>query len=124
MQMLGTSTALGQTWLGLTVRKCRSVLFYCEDDEDEMHYRQEQINRRYGCTYDDLGDMLPVPWLGRDGTLMTFDRDGRGFVTPLFYRLRSIINQHRAQLVILDTLSDVFGGNELNRTHDELQPQS
>jgi RecA-family ATPase len=117
MQMLCTSTALAHPWLGLTVRKCRSVLFYCEDDEDEMHYRQEQINRRYGCTYDDLGDMLPVPWLGRDGTLMTFDRDGRGLVTPLFYRLRSIINQHHAQLVILDTLSDVFGGNELNRTH-------
>jgi RecA-family ATPase len=123
MQMLATATALdpvkfpNASWLGLPVRQCRSVLFYCEDDEDEMHYRQEQINRRYGCTYNDLRDMLPVPLLGRDGTLMTFDRDGRGLVTPLFYGLRSIIKKHRAQLVILDTLSDVFGGNEINRSH-------
>jgi RecA-family ATPase len=118
MQILCTAAALdGQSWLGLPVRKCRSVLFYCEDDEDEMHWRQEQINRPYGCTYDDLRDMLCLPLLGRDGTLMTFDRDGRGVVTPLLYKLRSIIKQHRAQLVILDTLSDVFGGNELNRSH-------
>jgi hypothetical protein len=64
MQMLVTAAALdpvrfpNATWLGLPVRKCRSVLFFCEDDEDEMHYRQEQINRLYGCTYDDLGEML------------------------------------------------------------------
>jgi RecA-family ATPase len=82
-----------------------------------MHYRQEQINRLYGCTYDDIGDMLPLPLLGRNGTLMTFDRDGRGLVTPLFYRLRGVVSRHRAQLAILDTLSDVFGGNEVNRSH-------
>jgi RecA-family ATPase len=117
MQMLCTRTALGGSWLGLPVRRCRSVLFYCEDDEDEMHYRQEQINRQYCCTNDDLGDMLCLPLLGRDGTLMAFDRDGRGTVTLLFYKLQSIVRRHRAQLVILDTLSDVFGGNELNRSH-------
>src|SRR4029077_20117373 len=97
MQMLCTSTALAQqTWLGLPVRHCRSVLFYCEDDEDEMHSRQGEINRDYGCTYDDLGDMLCLPLLGRDGTLMTFDRDGRGVATPLFYKVRSVIKKHHA----------------------------
>jgi hypothetical protein len=125
MQMLVTAAALdpvkfpNATWLGLPVRKCRSVLFFCEDEEDEMHYRQEKINSLYGCSYADLGDMRALPLLGRDdGTLlMTFDPDGRGLVTPLFYELRGIVSRHRAQLVILDTLTDVFGGNELNRSH-------
>jgi len=118
MQMLCTVTALvDMLWLGLPVRHCRSVLFYCEDDEDEMHYRQEQINRLYRCTNADLGDMLLLPMLGRDGTLMTFDRDGRGAVTLLFYKLQAIVKRHRAQLVVLDTLSDVFSGNEINRSH-------
>jgi len=40
MQMLCTAAALDAKWLGLPVRKCRSVLLYCEDDEEEMVYRQ------------------------------------------------------------------------------------
>src|SRR5579864_4265098 len=52
-QMLATSCAVGKDWLGLTASKCRSLLFFCEDDLDEMQRRQELINRAYGCTFGD-----------------------------------------------------------------------
>jgi AAA domain len=40
-QMLATACALdGAKWLGLTVRRCNSLLVFCEDDLDEMFRRQ------------------------------------------------------------------------------------
>jgi hypothetical protein len=120
MQMLCTSTALDPlkfpnvNWLGMSVRRCRSVLLFCEDDLDEMHARQEEINRSYGCTFADLGDMLWLPRLGSDSTLMTFE-GSRGCRTPFFYELLTIIKRHRAQLTVWDTLTDVFDGSEIDR---------
>jgi RecA-family ATPase len=120
MQMLCTSTALDPVkfpkanWLGLPVRHCRSVLLFAEDDTDEMHARQAEINRVYGCDFDDLDAMLWLPRLGEDSTLMTFE-NGRGYRTTLFYDLLECIKAHKAQLAILDTLTDVFGGSEIDR---------
>jgi RecA-family ATPase len=39
-QMLATACAVGGNWLGLTVKRCRSLLIFCDDDQDEMHRRQ------------------------------------------------------------------------------------
>jgi RecA-family ATPase len=121
MQMLCTSTALdpakfpSANWLGLPVLHCRSVLLFCEDDLDEMHARQAEINRVYGCTFDDLGDMLWVPRLGEDTTLIAFE-DGSARRTPAFYELLATIKAHRARLAVWDTLTDVFGGSEIERS--------
>jgi RecA-family ATPase len=114
MQMLCTAPALGLPWLGLPIRRWKSVLFYCEDDKDEMHARQDAINRFYGCTYDDLGDMRWLARLGYDNMLMTFDH-GRGTLTPLFHQILGEVRRFRAQLVVVDTLSDVFAGSEIDR---------
>ena len=120
MQMLCTSCALDPikfpqaNWLGLRVRHCRSVLLFAEDDIDEMHARQDEINRAFGCTYDDLGAMLWLPRLGTDVTLMKFE-GGQALRTPAFFGLLRIIKSHRAELTVWDTLTDVFGGAEIDR---------
>jgi RecA-family ATPase len=120
MQMLCTSAALDPAkfpnvnWLGLPVQQCRSILLFCEDDPDEMHARQAEINRVYGCSFADLDGMLWLPRLGAESTLITFE-DGRACRTPFFHELLTIIKAHRAQLVIWDTLTDVFGGSEIDR---------
>jgi hypothetical protein len=121
VQMLCTSAALdpakfpNANWLELPVLHCRSVLLFCEDDLEEMHARQAEINRAYGCTFDDLGDMLWLPRLGDDSTLMTFE-NGLGCRTPLFYDQLRLIKAHGAQLVVWDTLSDVFSESEVDRS--------
>jgi RecA-family ATPase len=113
-QMLATSTALGKPWLGLPVRQCNSALYFCEDDQDEMWRRQEDINRHYGCTFADLGRMRWLPRLGADNTLMTFD-GGRAWHTSVFYELLQAAQEHGAELIVTDTLTDVFMGNENDR---------
>jgi RecA-family ATPase len=114
-QMLATCCAIvGAKWLGLPVRKCNSLLYFCEDDLDEMHRRQEDINAHYGCSFADLGAMRWLPRLGEDNVLMTFD-NGRAHHTPLFEQLLTSSKEHQAGLVVTDTLADIFSGNENDR---------
>jgi AAA domain-containing protein len=121
-QMLATAGALDparfghKNWLGLPVKHFRSVLLFCEDDLDEMHTRQAEINHHYNCDFDDLDDMLWLPRLGEDSTLIKFD-DGEVFRTPLFDELIALIAAHdvRSGLVVWDTLPDVFEGSENDR---------
>lgn len=114
-QMLATACAIGQSWLGLPVRQCNSLLLFCEDDIDEMHRRQADINAHYGCGFADLGAMRWLPRLGEDNALMSFDADGLARRTLLFDRFLAAAKGHHAQLVITDTLADVFTGNENDR---------
>ena len=112
-QMLGTACAIGAPWLGLSVQRCNSLLLFCEDDLDEMHRRQNDINRHFGCTFADLAPMRWLPRLGSDNALMTFD--GRPEHTPLFEDLLHTATEHEARLIITDTLADVFAGDENHR---------
>jgi RecA-family ATPase len=112
-QMLATSCALGKPWLGLPVRQCNSLLFFCEDDLDEMHRRQQDINGYFGRTFADLGAIRWLPRLGDDNAFMTFDSGPQH--TPLFYQLLGAAKEHRAKLIVTDTLADIFTGNENDR---------
>lgn len=120
---LATAAAIGKPWLGLPVRQCNSLLVYCEDDLEEMHRRQADINEHYGCDYPDLGAMRWLPRLGDDNALMTFG-DGRPRATPFFDQIRAAAKEHNAQLVITDTLADVFSGNENDRAQARTFAQS
>jgi RecA-family ATPase len=123
-QMLATACALeGRKWLGLPVRRCNSLLLFCEDDLEEMHRRQEDINRHYGCAFADLGAMRWLPRLGEDNVLMTFE-GGRAIHTRLMEMLLSAAREHDAGLIITDTLADVFSGNENDRGQARLFAQS
>jgi len=112
-QMLATATALGKPWLGIPVERGNSLLLFCEDDLDEMHRRQQDINRHYECDWADLSGMLWLPRLGHDNALMTFDR--RPIRTALFDQLLAAAKDHDAKLIIVDTLADEFAGNENDR---------
>jgi RecA-family ATPase len=122
-QMLATACTIGAEWLGMPVRKCNSLLYFCEDDLDEMHRRQADINSHYGCTFADLGAMRWLPRLGEDNVLMTFENGGADH-TPLFNFLLSAAKEHRAGLIVIDTLADVFPGNESDRAQARMFAQS
>lgn len=119
--MLATSCAIGAPWLGLPVRRCNSLLVFCEDDTDEMHRRQENINAVYKCRFADLGAMRWLPRLGDENALMTFD--GRPVHTALFRQIQQEAKDSDAQLIVTDTLADVFIGNENDRGQARLFAQ-
>ncbi len=114
-QQLMTATALGRNWCGMAVHPCRSVALFCEDDDDELHRRQEAINRSYGCNYEDLSNMVWTSGVGQDNTLVEFDMDGRMHLTPAFHSLQKQAVEIKAELVVIDTAADTFGGFENDR---------
>jgi RecA-family ATPase len=116
-QELLTSVALGRTWLGLPVARARVVYFACEDSGDELHRRQAAINKTapYDCSFADLEDILWIARRFHENVLATFEFAGSMALTPTFNSLMHEARQFGAQLIVIDTLADVFGGNEISR---------
>ena len=114
-QALQTATATGTPWLGRAVMPCRSIGLYCEDDNDELHRRQDRICRAHAISYADLGNMRWVSGVGSDNTFVTFSPDGKMTVTDRFHEFEAVARDHSARLVVLDNVADLYGGNENDR---------
>ena len=116
LQQLITASAIGEKWLGMKTAPCRSLAVFCEDDPDELHRRQERINTHYMCGMGDLDPIRMESRSGRDSVMMRFQKWGDdGNTTPLFDKVWDAAHEHKAHLVILDTVADVFSGNEIDR---------
>lgn len=117
LQQLATCVALGKPWLGMNVRRGRAFAMFCEDDKDELHRRQVRINAHYECGMADLEeDVLFASRVGQENGLMYFDRQNDAVrPAPLFDQVSYAAKQLGASVVILDTVADVFTGNEIIR---------
>jgi RecA-family ATPase len=116
-QQLQTGTALGSTWLRLSVEAVASLGVYCEDDENELWRRQCDINLDYGVDHGDLGSKHWMPRAGENNILMTFTRSGVGELTKFHRQVVDAALDLRTRLVVIDTAADAFGGNENDRNH-------
>lgn len=115
-QQLLYAAALGHKWLGLQIPKCRSLGVFCEDDPDELHRRHDCIKQAMGVG---IGNPFEDAWLwprvGFDNLLVTFDRESKPTMAPLFERIMKAVLENRIGLLVLDTAADLFGGNEVVR---------
>ncbi len=117
LQQLLTATSLGLPWLGMDTRAGPAFGFMCEDDPAELHRRQEGINRHYNVQPEHLELLRYTSRLGLDNILMTFDDRNRPELTPLYQELVKYLTIFRPRLVVIDTLADTFGGDEVRRAH-------
>jgi len=115
-QQLMSAVATGKEWLGFKSESKRVYALLCEDKKDEIHRRQHKINLQLGITEADFGNMLFVSRVGKDNLLMKFDKEDQGKLTKFFDHLLEDIKKFKPELVILDTLADLFAGNENVRT--------
>ena len=115
-QQLLTAAAVGVDWLGLATKPCAAYGFFCEDDEDELQRRQAKINKHYNCDMGDLERLTYVSRVGQENVLLEFDRrTDKPQPTPLFGQLEQSIRESGAQMVLIDTVADTFGGIEISR---------
>lgn len=116
-QMLATSTAIGATWLGFEVRHGPVLFVTAEDDLDELHRRLDAILAETGTRFEEVTGLSLVSLAGEDAVLGAFDgRTNTVKPTPLFDALDAHMRASKPALVILDTLSDLFAGDENQRT--------
>lgn len=113
---LAAATALGGRWLGQEVEQGSALFLTAEDDRAELHRRLVDVARAAGTCLAELGQLMLVSLAGENAILATPDV-GSGTIarTPLFTWLDGWIAANRPRLVVLDTLADLFGGQENDR---------
>lgn len=117
MQLM-TSITLGKEWIGLPTAELKTWGLFCEDNPDELHIRQNDINRSYGCDFSDLKGMRWLSGAGEDNILMGFDaKSGAPLVTNFYKQIEKDVLESGSQFVVIDTAADTFGGLENNRGH-------
>lgn len=115
MQLL-TCAATGQLWLGRGTASCKALGIFCEDDANELRRRQAAICRSLGIEFGDLENLSVVSRAGEDSDLMTLDRYNRlGGPSPFFEQVYQHARTFGAELVVLDSLHDLYPGNENSR---------
>jgi RecA-family ATPase len=113
---LAVATVSGGQWIGCSVQPGACLFLTAEDDIPEIHRRLADIALEDGISLADLDGLMVTSLAGDDALLAV--PDGRSNIirpTGLFGSLESLIEKTRPTLVVLDTLADLFGGEENQR---------
>ena len=111
------AVASGNKWFGLQTDQGSSIYLTAEDDEDELHRRIDKICLNSEANYSDLKNAHGVSLVGRDALLANQDLYTKSLnPTSLFHQIEDRIKIIEPKLVVIDTLADVFPGDENQRT--------
>ncbi len=111
---LAVATATAGEWIGTAPEPGKVLFVSAEDEIEEIHRRLAKIEPDLSG----LGDLSIIPMAGKDAVLAAPEgRDGLLHATPIFTALRTLVAAHKPSLLILDTLADLFGGDEIKKVH-------
>jgi RecA-family ATPase len=113
---LGVAVATEREWIGLLPEGGPVIFASAEDDLDELHRRTVAIANAEDIDIARLTDLHFVPLAGADA-VMGAPEGKTGVIreTAIWRGLATIVERIKPKLVILDTLADVFAGNEIVR---------
>lgn len=115
MQQYATAAANGKDWLGLPTRPSRVLALLCEDGPDELHRRQIDIERALDVVHSGPSAFHFASGQFAMNELLIFGANGQGRLTPRYVQLVQSVREFRADVLIVDTIADTFGGNEIDR---------
>ena len=114
--LLMVACALGRQWLGKQTKPCKVFGLFAEDDEDELHRRLGDIARHYDAELGDLEHLQVSSRVGLENSMMEWrSAFEAGETTWLHAEIMNHALEFGAQLVVLDSLHDVFAGEENRR---------
>lgn len=111
---LAYAVSRGLPWLGLQTKQMPALCCMAEDDRGEVHRRVEAYRKHYGEDFGDVeGYLAFFAYPGESYTVLSYNGDRPKF-GPLHARLCKWLQAmpDGPKLLILDTLADVFDGNE------------
>jgi AAA domain len=110
--MLIVACATDKPFLGFQVQGLRAFALLAENDEDDTRITLEAVCKHYDASLGDLkGRVRIASRAGFDNILMAFD-EGTGKHTQLFEELLRQVTSFKADLILIETAADLFGGNE------------
>ncbi len=113
---LAYAVATGGTWLGRGVASGSALFISAEDDEAELHRRLGDVVQADEGRFGDLDRLTLRSLAGEDALLAMLDRS-TGALAPsgLYAEIEARMGRDAPALVVLDTLADLFPGNENDR---------
>ena len=113
---LMVACALGKRWLGQQTKPCKVFGLFAEDDEAELHRRLADICCHHDAELGDLENLQLCSRVGLENSLMDWRSPWEaGETTWLHATIMNHALQYGAQLVVVDSLHDVFAGEENRR---------
>lgn len=113
-QQLATALATGTPFIGAACPPMKVLCWMCEDEHDELWRRQERICASMGLPLGGLGNLTIDARYGLKNELFVTEF-GRGAWTPIIGELQLQIRETQADVVILDNIGHIYGGDENNR---------
>jgi RecA-family ATPase len=113
---LGFATATGGKWIGQNVAPGEVLYVGAEDDQDELQRRLADITAGHSMSFESLSRLHLLCLAGEDAVLATFDKSNVMTKTPVWQSVVRNVERIRPRLAIFDTLADLFGGDEINRS--------
>ena len=107
-------------WLGMMPKGGVVLYVSCEEDDREAERRLDKIAVHYGTKRSVLLQHLHLTsWVNEDKPqLMVLDRKTDALVgTRMLERLITDVARLKPDLIVLDTVADLFGGSEIRRDH-------
>ena len=116
-KQLCAAVAMGHhPWLGLQTRTGKSLFFTAEDDTVELHRRLADICASMRIQLSDLNNMEIMSLVGEDASLATHTANTNILdPSPMLIQVETKIKDFKPNLVVLDTLADVFPADENQR---------
>ncbi|NML94734.1 AAA family ATPase [Novosphingobium sp. TW-4] len=116
-QQMATCAAAGLPCLRLAVEPGPALYLTCEDDAEQLHWRQAHLCDALGVPMASLAGKLHLVSLrgALDNELGTFTPDGRMHLAPAYHRLVATLQSIGARLAFLDNVAHLFAGNENDR---------
>lgn len=115
-QQLACAVSMGLPWFGMPTKPGTVLAVLCEDEKDELWRRHNDIKAALGHS---VGNPFNRVWLwprvGEDNVMVRWDRDGKATLGALYSEVVAMVEETEPSLLILDTLADVYGGNEIDR---------
>ncbi|RHZ98884.1 ATPase [Cereibacter sphaeroides] len=110
---LAVAVALGSQWMMRAIKPGRAVFLSAEDEEGELHRRLADILRHEQAQFEDLDGLIFRSLAGEDALLASFEGTGRPLIpTGLCHEVDALLAELKPQLLVLDTLADLFPGDE------------
>jgi RecA-family ATPase len=114
---LAAAHVLGKDWLGSMPEPGPAIYLGAEDDAPELHRRLASVCNLYGAKFADLikGGLNLLSHVEGDALLAVPDSGGQLIPTQLYNQLLEAAGDIKPKHIGIDTLADVFGGDEINR---------
>ena len=113
---LAVATVLGQIWLNKLPTRGPVIYFSAEDDRGELHRRLHAICKSHSTAAANISGLHIANMAGKDALLAGISKKtGALTMSPVFDKLNEYAGAIRPKLIVLDTLADIYPGNENDR---------